>query len=113
MGQGNTAAICLTRCLLMTVSSKDIPTHTQLAIFFNMMLRESKEDLTKGLYIRFQTDGGVFNLRRLLALTNTLEELILDLLFAYNCALLAHNEVKNFFRQLSTALQMQQRPSAL
>jgi len=63
------------------------------AIFFSMMLREAKEELTEGIYIRFRTDGSVFNLRRLLARTKTLEELILELLFTDDSALLAHSEV--------------------
>ncbi|XP_019618612.1 PREDICTED: peroxisomal bifunctional enzyme-like [Branchiostoma belcheri] len=57
-----------------------------------MMLQEAKDDLTENIYIRFRTDGSVFDLRRLLAHTKTLEELILDLLFADDCALLAHTE---------------------
>ena len=56
------------------------------------MLREVKEDLPDGIYIRFRTDGSVFNLRRLLARTKTIEELITELLFADDCALLAHME---------------------
>ena len=56
------------------------------------MLREAKKDLPDGIYIRFRTDGSLFNLRRLLALTKTIEELITELLFAYDCALLAHTE---------------------
>ena len=62
------------------------------AVFFSMMLREAKEDLHEGVYIRFRTDGSVLNLRRLLSRTKTLEQLILDLLFADDCALLAHTE---------------------
>ena len=54
------------------------------------MLREAKEDLPDGIYIRFRTEGSLFNLRRLLARTNTIEELITELLFADDCALLAH-----------------------
>ncbi|KAK2573141.1 RNA-directed DNA polymerase from mobile element jockey [Acropora cervicornis] len=65
---------------------------TLFAVFFSMMLREAKEDLYEGVYIRFRTDGSVFNLRRLLSRTKTLEQLILDLLFADDCALLAHTE---------------------
>ena len=65
---------------------------TLFAVFFSMILREAKEDLHEGVYIRFRTDGSVFNLRRLLSRTKTLEQLILDLLFADDCALLAHTE---------------------
>uniref|UniRef100_UPI0025F63694 RNA-directed DNA polymerase n=1 Tax=Thiolapillus sp. TaxID=2017437 RepID=UPI0025F63694 len=40
---------------------------TLFSIFFSIMLREAKEDLPDGIYIRFRTDGSLFNLRRLLA----------------------------------------------
>ena len=30
---------------------------TLFSIFFSMMLREAKEDLTDGIYIRFRTDA--------------------------------------------------------
>ena len=56
------------------------------------MLREVKEDLSEGICIRFWTDGSVFNLLGLWPRTKTLEELILGLLFANDCALLAHTE---------------------
>ena len=65
---------------------------TLFSIFFSIMLREAREDLSDCIYIRFRTDGSVFNLRRLLARTKTIEELITELLFAENCALLAHTE---------------------
>ena len=57
-----------------------------------MMLREVKEDLNEGIYINFTTDGSIFNLRRLLARTKTLEVVILDLLFTDDRTLLAHTE---------------------
>ena len=50
------------------------------------------EDLTEGINIRFRTDGSIFYLRRVLARTKTLEVLILELLLAGDCALLAHCE---------------------
>ena len=65
---------------------------TLSSIFFNIMLREAKEDLPDGIYIRFRTDGSLFNFRRLLARMKTIEELITELLFADDCALLAHME---------------------
>ena len=42
--------------------------------------------------LRFRTNGSLFNLRRLLARTKTIEELITELLFADDRALLAHTE---------------------
>ena len=65
---------------------------TLFSIFFSVMLREAKKDLPDGTYIRFRTDGSLFNLRCLLARTKTIEELITELLFADDCALLAHTE---------------------
>ena len=56
------------------------------------MLRETNEDLPDGIYIRFRTDGSLFNLRRLLARTKSIEELITKLLFADDYALLVHTE---------------------
>ena len=47
---------------------------TLFCIFFSIMLREAKEDLPDGIYIR------------LLAHTKTIEELITALLFADDCA---------------------------
>ena len=61
--------------------------------FFSMMLREAKEDLTEAIYICLRMDGSVFNLHRLMAHTKTLEEVILELLFADDCVLLAHSEI--------------------
>ena len=46
------------------------------SIFFNIVLREAKLDLPDGIYIRFRTNGSLFNLRRLLERTKTIEELM-------------------------------------
>lgn len=67
---------------------------TLFAMFFAMVLCKAKDDLQDGIYmyIRFCTDGSVFNLRHLLSRTKTSEQLITDLLFADDFALLAHTE---------------------
>ena len=58
------------------------------------MLQKATEDLDDedGIYIRFRTDGNLFNLRRLQAHTKTFEKLISELLFADAAALVAHTE---------------------
>ena len=73
-----------------------------------MMLREVKEDLNEGIYIRFRTDGSTFYLRRLLARVKTLEVVVLELLFSNDCALLVHIEealqvIVNSFSQAAKA----------
>ena len=47
----NSTVICLIHSLLTTGSGEAV-----LAIFFSMMLREAKKDLTEGTYVRFRTD---------------------------------------------------------
>ena len=72
-------------------------TPSLFSILFSMMLRhakeQAKEDILDGIYIRFRSDGSKFNLRRLLSHTKTMEELIMELLFPDDCALLAHTEI--------------------
>ena len=65
---------------------------TLFSIFFSILLRNAKEDLPDGIYIRVRTDGSLFNLRRLLARTKNIEEVTTKLLFADDCALLSHTE---------------------
>ena len=62
------------------------------SILFNLMLQKAKEDLVNGIFIHFRTDGSIFNLRRLLAHTKTIEVLIVVLLFTDDCALLTHTQ---------------------
>ena len=65
---------------------------TLFSIFFSIMLQEAKEDLMDGIFLHFRTDGSVFNLCRLLVHNKTIEVLIVELLFADDCALLAHTQ---------------------
>ena len=59
-------------------------------LVFSAMLNDAFHDNDLGALIRFRTDGNVFNLRRLNSKTRTSKVLIRDLLFAGDCALLAH-----------------------
>ena len=64
------------------------------SIFFSMMLNQAQVDMSDqdGVYIRFRTDGDLFNLRRLQAHTKTTKRLFRELLFADDAALVAHTE---------------------
>lgn len=62
------------------------------SIFFSLMLLVAFKDCDLGIPIRFRTDGSVFNLRRLQARTKTSAAIIRDLLYADDCALMAHTQ---------------------
>ena len=67
---------------------------TLFTIFFSMMLKQAMEEFNNedAVYIRYRTDGSLFNLRRLQAHTKTHELLVRELLFADDAALVAHSE---------------------
>ena len=81
---------------------------TLFSILFSMMLQEVKEDLVDGIFIRFRTDGSIFNLCHLLAHTKTIEVLIVELLFADDCALLAHTQeaLQHIFNHFAEAAKV-------
>ena len=68
------------------------------SIIFSIMLQDAFCDNDLGVYIQFRTNGNIFNLQRLKAKTKTTELLVRDLLFADDCALIAHsiNDIKRF-----------------
>ena len=61
------------------------------SIFFSMMLLIAFKDCDLGVPIQFRTHSSVFNLRRFQALTKTSLAVIRDLLYADDCALVAHS----------------------
>ena len=65
-------------------------------ILFNLLflqaLLHTVKDLDLGVYIRYRSDGSVFDLRRLSARTKTVEKLIIEALYAGDCVLMAHRE---------------------
>ena len=50
------------------------------------------QDLEKGVYIRYRLDGSLFDLRRLTAKTKSIQTLLQEVLFAEECARMAHTE---------------------
>ena len=61
-------------------------------LYFTQVLLHAIRNLDCGIYIRYRLDGSLFDLRRLTAKTKTLKRLLLEALFADDCALMAHNE---------------------
>ncbi|PFX31654.1 Transposon TX1 uncharacterized 149 kDa protein [Stylophora pistillata] len=61
-------------------------------LLFACVLSYAVKDIEDGVYIRYKLDGSLFDLRRLNAKTKTIEKLILEALFADDCALRAHTK---------------------
>ena len=77
-------------------------------LFFTKVLLHAVRDLNQGVYLKYRLDGSLFDLRRLAAKTKTLERLILEALFADDCALMAHqeNHLQTIVDRFSTATKL-------
>ena len=65
---------------------------TLFSTVFSTMLTYAFHDCQIGLPVRYRTNGGLFNLRRLKVVPKVKETVIRDLLFANDCAVNASTE---------------------
>lgn len=61
-------------------------------LFSAATLGEALPSSVEVILIRFRTDGGIFNIRRLQAKTKVYVQLVRDLIFADDCGPFAHTE---------------------
>ena len=78
--------------------SKGVCAPLLFCILFAMMLLVALKDCDVGIPIQSGSDGSVFNLRRLQVRTDTIPALVRDLLYADDCAFLAHTLLFDRFR---------------
>ena len=78
---------------------------TLFSIYFAVLLENAFKTSPGDVYLKWRTDGSLFNLSRLKASTKTTTSKIRDLLFADDAAIVAHNEstLQSMMNQLSTA----------
>ena len=78
---------------------------TLFGIFFAVLLKYAFGTSTDGIYLRTRSDGKLFNLTRLKAITKTQLKLLQDLLFADDAAVVAHSaeELQQLMRRFSEA----------
>lgn len=77
---------------LPTVSSKGVLAPTLFSMIFSATLTDAFQHCTEAVGLKYRTDGKLFNLRRLRAITKVKETVLRDFLFADDCALNASTE---------------------
>ncbi|XP_065279376.1 uncharacterized protein LOC135895225, partial [Emys orbicularis] len=77
-------------------------------LFFACVLNHAVKDLDQGIYVKYRHDGSLFDLRHLNAKTKTVQKLLLEALFADNCALMAHteNDLQHIVNKFAEASQL-------
>ena len=75
---------------------------TLFSFIFSMMLLSAFKESDPGIQITYRTDKGIFNTQRLKAKTKVTSALVRDLLYADDCAIVAHSEED--LQQLTTSL---------
>ena len=78
---------------------------TLFSMVFSAMLSDAFRDYESGINIRYRSDGKLFNLRKLQAVTKIKETIVRDLLFADDCTLNAgdEQEMQQYMDKLSSA----------
>lgn len=64
---------------------------TLFSILFSVVLTDAFKDIQEGIEIEFRTTGGIFNLCHLQVKTKVSNNILRELLFADDCALMAHS----------------------
>ena len=64
------------------------------SMVFAVMLHDASQDNEDGFQLKYRTDGGVFNPRRLKAKTKAKVATLRELLFAYDCSLNNNTEAE-------------------
>jgi sorting nexin-29 len=85
---------------------------TYFTLFLTAILNLLAQVTQEGVYIRTRSDGKLFNLSRLKAFTKVRTELIRDLLYADDAAMMAHSleaiqEITSRFSEISKAFGLQ------
>ena len=94
------------------VKQGDPAAPTYFTLFLTAILNLLAQVTQEGVYIRTRSDGDLFNLSRLKAFTKVRTELIRDLLYADDAAMMAHSleaiqEITSRFSEISKAFGLQ------